>query len=71
MTDNRNNPNWEDHKNQDKEQNSGEYGTKQPAGSAGAPDDRLKDGTNDLANGDENPASARQSESSDTNNSQK
>ena len=52
MTDNRNNPSWEQHKNQDPKKKQ-ERGTKEEAGNQQRPEDHLKDGTNDLQSGDQ------------------
>lgn len=52
--DNRNNSNWEEHKNQDPQQKG--TGSKEDVNSL-KPEDRLKDGTNDLENGDQDPSS--------------
>ncbi len=52
MPDNRNNPTWEKHKNQDPKQNQ-ERGTKEEASNQQKPEDHLKDGTNDLQSGDQ------------------
>jgi hypothetical protein len=54
VMDNRNNPNWEEHKNQDPRQKG--TGSKEDVNSL-KPEDRLKDGTNDLQNGDQDPSS--------------
>jgi len=51
MTDITNNPDWKEHKNQDPKQNEGR-GTKEEA-SDERPQNRLKDGTNDLQNSDQ------------------
>lgn len=68
--DNRNNPSWEEHKNQDPQQNEGR-GTKEEANTE-RPDNRLKDGTNDLQSGDQVGNLGEASErSSDTSNSSK
>jgi hypothetical protein len=55
MPDNRNDPNWEEHKNQAPQQNT--EGGKQQTNDALKPDNRLTDGTNDFANGDQEPTS--------------
>ena len=54
--DNRNNPNWEERKNQDP-QEKGSVGSKEDVNSL-KPKDHLNDGTNDLQNGDQDPSSA-------------
>jgi hypothetical protein len=51
MPDNRNNPNWEQRKNQDPKKNE-ERGTKEEVSNQQKPEDHLKDGTNDLQSGD-------------------
>jgi hypothetical protein len=55
VMDNRNNPNWEKHKNQDQQQ-QGTEGSKEEA-NALKPQDHLNDGTNDLQNGDQDRSS--------------
>jgi hypothetical protein len=51
MMDNRNTSNWEEHKNQDPHQNQGRGSKEDAIGER--PQDRLKDGTNDLQDGDQ------------------
>ena len=63
MPDNRNNPNWEQHKNQGPDQNR-ERGTKEEVGNQQKPEDHLKDGTNDLQSGDQSSNSGEASEKS-------
>ena len=63
MPDNRNNPNWEQHKNQDPDQNQ-ERGTKEEVSSEQKPEHHLKDGTNDLQSGDQSSNSGEASEKS-------
>ena len=53
---NRNTPNWEEHKNQDPQQ-KGSVGSKEEVNKL-KPEDHLNDGTNDLQNGDQEPTSA-------------
>ena len=68
MRDNRNNPDWEQHKNQDPQQNSGR-GTKEEVSNQQQPEDHLNDGTNDLQNGDQSSNLGEPSEKSSTDNS--
>lgn len=60
MPDNRNNTDWKEHKNQNPQVQG--RGAKEDAGTQNTPDDRLKDGTNDLQNGDQNEASQKSTE---------
>jgi len=53
--DNRNSADWQDHKNQDAQQ-KGSAGSKEEVNKL-KPQDHLKDGTNDLQNGDQEPTS--------------
>ena len=59
MPDNRNNQNWEEHKNVAPQQNS--EGGKQQTNDPLKPDNRLNDGTNDYENGDQEPTSENSS----------
>lgn len=68
MRDNRNNPDWEQHKNQDPQQNRGR-GTKEEVSNQQKPEDHLNDGTNDLQNGDQSSNLGEPSEKSSTDNS--
>ena len=52
MEDNRANLNWEERKNQDPKKNEGR-GSKEEVNEQQRPQDRLKDGTNDLQSGDQ------------------
>lgn len=61
MPDNRNNSNWEEHKNQKPQQNNQERGSKEEISDEKAPQDRLNDGTNDFKNGDQEPTSENSS----------
>ena len=60
MTDKRNDPNWEKHKNQPPDQDKELRGSKEAAGND--PKNRLKDGTNDFQNGDQNETSEKRSD---------
>lgn len=64
MADKKNNQVWEDHKNQTPQQDNQARGTKENVSNE-KPDDRLKDGTNDFQNGDQEPSSERSSGMSD------
>jgi hypothetical protein len=59
MQDNRNNPNWEEHKNQEPQQS--EKGSKEQTVEQERPGNRLTDGTNDFENGDQEPTSEQSS----------
>ena len=65
MPDNRNNPTWEEHKNQDSQQNQGR-GTKEEVNNQQKPENHLKDGTNDLQNGDQSSNLGEPSERAST-----
>ena len=65
MPENRNNPAWEQHKNQDPQQNRGR-GTKEEVSNPQKPENHLKDGTNDLQNGDQSSNLDEASEKSST-----
>lgn len=58
MPENRNAPNWEEHKNQPAETGAG---SKQETESNERPGNRLNDGTNDFENGDQEPTSEKSS----------
>lgn len=55
MNNDRNNPNWEEHKNQNTQNEV--RGSKEEANDQQSPDNRLKDGTNDFQSGDQEPTS--------------
>ena len=57
MNNDRNNPNWEEHKNQNKPDEV--RGGKEETNDQQSPDNRLKDGTNDFQNGDQEPTSEK------------
>ncbi|HWI93955.1 MAG TPA: hypothetical protein VNT20_21925 [Flavisolibacter sp.] len=59
MNNDRNNQNWEEHKNQNPREES--RGSKEETRNE-QPDNRLKDGTNDFQNGDQEPTSERSSD---------
>ena len=67
MPDNRNNPAWEQHKNQDPKQNQ-ERGTKEEVRNQQKPEDHLKDGTNDLQSGEQSSNLSEASEKSSMDN---
>lgn len=56
---NRNNPTWEERKNQNPQNDSNSRGSKEETGNELKPDNRLKDGTNDFENGDQEPTSEK------------
>lgn len=59
MADKKNNQAWEEHKNQTPQRDSS--GSKENVSNEETPDNRLKDGTNDFQNGDQEPTSERSS----------
>jgi hypothetical protein len=65
MTDRKNNQAWEEHKNQTSQTSSGTHGSKGNANTEQNPDNRLKDGTNDFQNGDQDLTSERSSDLDD------
>lgn len=62
MTDERN-QNWKEHKNQTPQQNNEARGSKEETSNQQTPGNRLKDGTNDFQNGDQNETSESSSTS--------
>lgn len=60
MNNDRNTQSWEEHKNQNPNEKS--RGSKEETSKEQAPDNRLKDGTNDFQNGDQEPTSERSSD---------
>lgn len=60
MNNDRNTQNWEEHKNQNPTEKS--RGSKEQTSNEQTPDNRLKDGTNDFVNGDQEPTSERSSD---------
>jgi hypothetical protein len=60
MAESKNKQNWEEHKNQTPQQ--GSEGSKKEINEQQRPQERLKDGTNDFQNGDQEPTSERASE---------
>lgn len=60
MADKKNNQVWEEHKNQTPQQNN-DRGSKENITNEQNPGNRLKDGTNDFQNGDQEPTSERSS----------
>lgn len=60
MKKDRNTQNWEEHKNQNPREES--RGSKEETSNEQSPDNRLKDGTNDFQNGDQEPTSERSSD---------
>jgi hypothetical protein len=59
MTDKKSKPSWEEHKNQTPQQDI--EGSKKETIEQQRPQERLKDGTNDFQNGDQEPTSERSS----------
>ena len=60
--DSRNNQPWEEHKNQTPQKQDESRGSKEETNQP-RPDNRLKDGTNDFENGDQEPTSEENSKS--------
>lgn len=60
---NRNNQTWEEHKNQTPQKENEGRGSKEETSNQDRPGDRLKDGTNDFVNGDQEPTSEKPSDS--------
>ena len=57
MAETKNNQEWKEHKNHPSPQNSQTPGSKEEVHDRQRPQDRLKDGTNDYENGDQDAAS--------------